>query len=66
MISSNIKSTFEVEKLHSIPRIRELATHGSHENTTEKKRIILVIKGSSRQIRMLMTLQEKGYLQTNF
>jgi len=34
----NIKSTFEVEKLHSIPRRRKLATHGSHENTKEKEK----------------------------
>jgi len=31
MISSNVKSTFKVEKLYPIPRIRELAKHGSHE-----------------------------------
>jgi len=27
-----------VETLHSIPRRRKLATHGSHENTKEKKK----------------------------
>jgi len=27
-----------VEKLHPIPRIRELATHGNHEITKEKEK----------------------------
>jgi len=27
-----------VEKLHSIPRRRKLATHGRHENTKEKEK----------------------------
>jgi len=40
MISNNVKSAFKVKKLHSIPRIRNLATHGSHGkyNRKEKKR----------------------------
>jgi len=35
---TNVKSIFEVENLHSIPRVRKLATHGSHENTKEKEK----------------------------
>ena len=27
-----------MEKLHSIPRRRKLATHGSHENTKEEEK----------------------------
>jgi len=38
MISNNVKSAFKVEKLHPIPRIRSLDTHGSHENIREKKK----------------------------
>jgi len=33
-----MKSIFEVEKLHSIPKRRKLAIHGSHENTKEKEK----------------------------
>jgi len=39
MISSNVKSAFKVEKLHPIPKIRELATHGSHV-IQEKRKIM--------------------------
>jgi len=35
---TNIKSAFEVENLHSIPRVRKLATHGSHENKKKKRK----------------------------
>jgi len=38
MISNNVKSAFEIKKLHSIPRIRELATHGSHIIQEKRKR----------------------------
>jgi len=38
MISNNVKSAFEVEKLHPILRIRELATHGSHGIQEKRKK----------------------------
>jgi len=38
MISNNVKSAFKVEKLYSIPRIRELATHGSHVKYKRKEK----------------------------
>jgi len=38
MISHNVKSAFKVEKLHSIPRIRYLATHGSHGKHKRKEK----------------------------
>jgi len=44
MISRNVKSAFKVEKLHSIPIIRNLATHGNHQNTRLKERKDLVPK----------------------
>lgn len=30
-------NTFKVDKLHSIPRMRKLATHGIHEENTPWK-----------------------------
>jgi len=39
MISSIVKSAFKVEKLHLIPRIIELAMHGSHEIQEKIKRM---------------------------
>jgi len=41
MISRNVKSAFKVEKLHSIPRIRNLATHGSHGKYKRKNNNLL-------------------------
>jgi len=41
MISNNVKSAFKVEKLHPIPRIRELATHSSHGIQEKRKRMDL-------------------------
>jgi len=38
MITNNVKSAFKVEKLHPIPRIRELPTHGSHGIPKKRKR----------------------------
>jgi len=38
MISHNVKSAFKVEKLHSIPRIRDFATHGSHGKYKRKEK----------------------------
>jgi len=38
MISSNLNSAFKVEKLHQIPRIKELAMHGSHEIQEKRKK----------------------------
>jgi len=38
MISHNVNSAFKVEKLHSIPRMRNLATHGSHGKLQEKRK----------------------------
>jgi len=40
MISRTVKSAFKVEKLHSIPRIRELAMHGSHGKYKRKEKKI--------------------------
>jgi len=42
MISNNVKSAFKVEKLHPVPRIRELATHGSHGIKEKRKEWILI------------------------
>jgi len=38
MISNNVKSAFKVEKLHSIPRIREFSYVWWPWNTREKKK----------------------------
>jgi len=38
MISRNVNSAFKVEKLHSIPRIRNLATYGSHGKYKRKEK----------------------------
>jgi len=35
---TKIKSAFEEENLHSIPRVRNLVTHGSLEITKEKEK----------------------------
>jgi len=38
IISNNVKSAFKVEKLHTIPRIRELATHGRKRKDLDQER----------------------------
>jgi len=38
MISCNVKRAFKVEKLHSISRIRNLATHGSHGKYKDERK----------------------------
>jgi len=43
-------SVFEVENLHSIPRVRELATHGSHEITKEKEKNELCDGGGLQRV----------------
>jgi len=48
MISNNVKRAFKVEKLHPIPRIRELATHGSHGIQEKRKQWILIKNGAIR------------------
>jgi len=49
MISGNVKSAFKVEKLHSIPRIRNLATHGSHGKYKTKEKNNNLVPSGSRQ-----------------
>jgi len=41
-MSRNVKSSFKVEKLHSIPKIRDLATHGNHEKYKREKKITMI------------------------
>ena len=38
MNQTKIKSAIEEENLHPIPRVRDLAMHGSHEITKEKEK----------------------------
>jgi len=49
MISRNVKSVFKVEKLHSIPRIRNLATHDSHGKYKRKENNNDLLSSGNRQ-----------------
>jgi len=52
MISNNVKSAFKVDKLPPIPRIKSLATHGSHEIHEKRKRKDLDQERRSKNISM--------------
>jgi len=50
MISNNVKSAYKFEKLHPIPIIRELTTHGSHGIQEKRKREWILIKNDATRI----------------
>jgi len=50
MISHNVKSAFKVKKLHSIPRIRDLASHGSHGKYKRKEENNDPLPSGNRQV----------------